>query len=211
MSLSNALHLLLRRWWVLLIAVALTVASTFYYTQRQPEVYTASGTLELRPAPTLSENQQISLVNILNNKRTTINHIARKATNNTMFSLIAQRLGYEVSVVANAKITAAALPETNLVVISASGSDPNAIAAIVNATGEILAEQHTDQVFEAIMIDTAQVPTKSAERPYQLMVSLGFASGLAIGMLLIFLEYGLVTFLAQRQKQAVAQTNLSKT
>ena len=203
LDLNAFLKALLRNWWLILLAVVITTASTAYFVLQQPPNYRASSTIEIVPSPALSENLSISLLNVLNNKRTTINTYARKATSNTMEEQVAQELGVPLEAVNGANITAVVPPDTLLIEIRAEATDPKLAADISNSVSGQLTSQALDKVMKINIIDVATPPSTPFEPQPVRIITLGAISGVVLGIAFAVLEYLFQGLLSRRNPKVV--------
>lgn len=195
---NTFLKALLRNWWLILLATAITTASTAYFVSQQPPNYRAESTIELVPSPALSENQAISILSVLNNKRTTINTYARKATSSTMAEQVAQTLNVPLAVVTGANITSVVPPDTLLVEIRAEATDPKLAADISNTVSKQLTSQALDKVMKINIIDVATPPSTPFEPQPARIITLGALFGGVLGIAFAVLEYLFQGLLSRR-------------
>lgn len=189
MSLQTFLRIMVRNWWLIVLAVVLTTGSTAFFVLRQQPIYRAVTTVELKPSVAIEDpNSILNVVNALT-RRNTINTIARKATSTTMQEQVAQKLNVSRDVIADANITAIALPETNLLEIRAESTSPEFAAAICNTVAQAVLGQTLEKVIEMEVIDPATPPeTPIAPQPVR-VITLGMVFGLILGIIFALLEY----------------------
>ena len=197
------LKALLRNWWLILLAIVVTTGSTAYFVSQQPPNYRASSTIELVPSPALTESQAISILSVLNNKRTTINTYARKATSNTMAEQVARGLNVPLSVVTGANINAVVPPDTLLVEIRAEATDPQLAADISNFVSKELITQALDKVMKINIIDVATPPATPFEPQPARIITLGAIFGVILGVAFAVLEYLFQGLLSRRNPKVV--------
>lgn len=174
---------LLRNWWVVVLAVLVTAGSTVFVGLQQDPIYQATATVELMPSPALGDSQMISIINVLSNRRTTINTYARRATSGTVKERVAERLGIPLSVVNAAGISASVLPETTLLEIRARANDPQLAANMSNAVAEELIRQVPDKVMIFELVDYANPASRPVEPQLTRLVSTGVVTGVVLGLL----------------------------
>jgi capsular polysaccharide biosynthesis protein len=187
MTLQQFVMLALRGWWVILLAVLVTVGSTAFFVSRQAPEYRASTTVELIPHIALNPNDVVDVYNLLD-KRNLSNTLARKAEGTSMVDLVATRLGVDPSVVSNANVSAVVLPDSNIIEIKASSSDPNLAAAISNTVADEMLGQTPDKILQIESIDAATPPsTPIAPQPTRMLV-LALFTGLVLGLMFVLIE-----------------------
>jgi uncharacterized protein involved in exopolysaccharide biosynthesis len=190
-SLQTFIRVILRNWWLILLTMLLTTGSAAFFVLRQQPVYQALTTIELKPSVAIEDpNSILNVVNALT-RRNTINTIARKATSSTMQEQVAKKLNVSKDVIADANITAIALPETNLIEIRAESTDPAFAAQICNTVAQAVLGQTLEKVIEMEVIDPATPPTSAiAPQPLR-VITLALLFGLALGIVFALIEYTL--------------------
>ncbi len=189
MSLSTFVRVLLRNWWLIVLATALTVGSTAVFVLVQKPVYEAATTVELKPSAVLEDpNQILNTINALT-RRNVINTIARKATSMSMHEEVAQTLGVPVSAVLSAQIRTITPPETNLIEVRARSTDPVFAATVANTVAQNMVGQDYEKVIAVEVIDPAIAPTSPvAPQPLRLL-TLGLMFGVIVGVAFALLEH----------------------
>lgn len=189
MSLSTFVRVLLRNWWLIVLATALTVGSTAVFVLVQKPVYEAATTVELKPSAVLEDpNQILNTINALT-RRNVINTIARKATSMSMHEEVAQTLGVPVSAVLSAQIRTITPPETNLIEVRARSTDPAFAATVANTVAQNMVGQDYEKVIAVEVIDPAMPPTSPvAPQPLRLL-TLGLVFGVILGVAFALLEH----------------------
>lgn len=193
MSLQTFLRIMIRNWWLILLAVVLTAGSTTIFVLQQQPIYRAVTTVELKPSVSLEDpNEILNTINALT-RRNTINTVARKATSTTMQEQVAQKLGVSRDVMLDANITAIALPDTNLLEIRAESTSPEFAAAIANTVAQAVLGQTYEKVIQMEVIDPAAAPTTPVAPQPVRVITLGLAFGLLLGIVFALLEHALQT------------------
>jgi polysaccharide biosynthesis transport protein len=188
MGLQQFLILVLRGWWLILLAVLVTAGSTAFFVSRQTPEYRASTTVELLPLSALEARDVVNVYDLLD-KRSISNTLARKAEGSAMAQQVANKLGIDVSVVTSANISAIVLPDSNIIEVSASSSSPDLAAAIGNTVAEEMLGQTPDKILEVEAIDRALPPgTPIAPQPTRMLI-LGLISGLVLGVIFVLVEH----------------------
>lgn len=187
MGLQQFLVLLLRGWWIVALSVLVTTASTAFFVSRQVPEYRALTTVELVPQSTLDQRYVVDVYNLLD-KRNISNTLARKAEGSSMAQLVADKIGVNLSVVNKADIAATVLPDSNLIEIQASSSNPDLAAAICNAVAEEMLGQTPDKILQVEALDRATPPSSPiAPQPTRLM-TLGLLSGVVLGIIFVLIN-----------------------
>ena len=203
MDLETFFRVLLRGWWLILLAVLVTAGSAAYAVSLQLPVYRATTTVQLRASEMLDDPRQIIDAQNSLERRTTINTVARIAIGNSMLEQVAKTLQIELDVVRNAEITAIVVPDTNVIEISARSVDPGYAAAIANTVAEELRKQLPEKVLQMAIIDSAVAPTVPIEPQPTRTITLGGMFGLALGVSFALLGYALQRLRARPELDSV--------
>ena len=191
MSLSTFVRVLIRNWWLIVLATALTVGSTAVFVLLQKPVYQASTIVELKPSVVLEDpNQILNTINALT-RRNVINTIARKATSMSMHEEVAREMGVPVEAVLSARVQTITPPETNLIEVRAQSTDPAFAAKVANTVAQKMLGQDYEKVISMEVIDPAVPPTSPiAPQPMRLL-TLGLIFGLILGVAFALMEHAL--------------------
>jgi len=191
MSLSTFVRVLIRNWWLIVLATALTVGSTAVFVLLQKPVYQAATIVELKPSVVLEDpNQILNTINALT-RRNVINTIARKATSMSMHEEVAREMGVPVEAVLSARVQTITPPETNLIEVRAQSVDPAFAAAVANTVAQKMLGQDYEKVISMEVIDPAVPPTSPiAPQPMRLL-TLGLIFGLILGVAFALMEHAL--------------------
>lgn len=182
MDIDTFFRVLLRGWWLILLAVLVTAGSAAYAVSLQAPVYRATTTVQLRPSELLDDPRLLIDAQNSLERRTTINTLARNAMGSSMKDQVAKALGIPLEVVEDAEIAAIVVPETNLIEVSARSTEPSYAAAIANTVSEALRKQVPDRVMEMTIIDRAVPPTVPIEPQPTRTITLGVLFGLVLGI-----------------------------
>jgi succinoglycan biosynthesis transport protein ExoP len=188
MDLQQFLRLVLRGWWVIALAVLVTVGSTAFFVGRQSPEYRAVTTVELVPQAALEDRYVVDVYNLLD-KRNLSNTMARKAEGSSMAQLVAGKLGVSQAVIDSANITAIVLPDSNIIEIRASSTDRELAAVIANTVADEMLGQNRGRILQLEAIDRATPPSAPIAPQLSRMLTLALVSGLVLGMLLVVLEH----------------------
>ena len=191
MSLSTFVRVLIRNWWLIVLATALTVGSTAVFVLLQKPVYQASTIVELKPSVVLEDpNLILNTINALT-RRNVINTIARKATSMSMHEEVAREMGVPVEAVLSARVQTITPPETNLIEVRAQSTDPAFAAAVANTVAQKMLGRDYEKVISIELIDPAVPPTSPiAPQPVRLL-TLGLVFGLILGVAFALMEHAL--------------------
>lgn len=187
MGFTQFISLLVRGWWIVLLATLVTVGSTAFFVSRQAPEYRASTTVELIPQSLLEAREVVDVYGLLD-RRNISNTLARKAEGSAMAQLVADKLGIEASIVRRADVAAIVLPDSNIIEISATSSNADLAASISNTIADEMLGQTPTIILDVEAIDRAAAPTSPiAPQPSRLLM-LALISGLVLGVVLVLLE-----------------------
>lgn len=191
MDISTFFRVLLTNWWLLLLSILVTAGTAAYTVSKQQPMYSATAQLELRPNALLQEPRDVVNVMVALDKRTIINTMARKATGSSMQMQVARSLGINQAVIADSKLTALVLPDTNLIDIQAQSTNPELAAAIVNSVARELTNQIPEKAVQLDITNEADPPTVPfAPQPVR-TITMGVLFGLLLGIVLALIGFAL--------------------
>jgi capsular polysaccharide biosynthesis protein len=202
MDLATFFRVLLRNWWLIVLSVITTAGSAAWVVSRQSPRYAATAQVWLRPSESLQEPRQVVDVFVALDKRTMINTIARMATSTSMMEHVSRSLGILPIVIEESELTAVVLPDTNLIDIRATNTNPELAAAIVNSVAQGLQAQVPDKALQLDIINAAAPPTEPVYPQPVRTITLGVLFGLALGIMFALFGYMLQHL---RTTQAVAE------
>ncbi len=193
MGLYAFIRILMRNWWLVVLATVLTTASTTVFVLVQKPIYQASTTIELKPSLSLEDpNQILNTINALT-RRNVINTIARKATSASMHEQVALTLSIPVEAVMATQVQTVTPPETNLIEVRAQSTDPAFAAAVANTVAQKMLGQDYEQVIAMEVIDPALPPTAPISPQPVRLITLGLVFGLVLGVAFALMEHALQT------------------
>ena len=186
LDLPNVIRLTMAGWWIALIILAITVATTAYATSQRERVYRASSTLAVIPSETVlgSREATINSINVLD-RRTIPNTFAEIARSRSTLVQAGRTAGYSEADLRNIRSSAAVLPETFVVRITVEADDPEHAAVLANG---VLAETGTYALsaypaYQARSLDRATPPTTPVSpQPFR-DIGLSALVGIALGLL----------------------------
>jgi capsular polysaccharide biosynthesis protein len=126
-----------RRWWVVLLAVALAVAAAAWATSRQKPVYRASTTMAVIPNSEVSGTEDVLRSLDTLERRTVVATFARIPSTAETRADAARRMGIDGRDIRSYQIRASVLPNTNIIKVDVEGPDPKGVAAVANAAAAV--------------------------------------------------------------------------
>ena len=175
---------ILRYWWVIVLTTASALFMGWYLTTRQVPSYRASATVVIVPSAKITNNREITEVYNTLDRRSVVATLAKMPLSKAVNDAVAQ----EIPDARNYEITSVVIPDTNILEISASGSDAQTAQAVVNASVQhaaVLAGQLLD-TFQLKSVDpatTARMTSPDPVRNYAAATLLGLGIGLALAFL----------------------------
>ncbi len=193
MEVRAYLAILLKRWWIILIAFAVVFAATFYFTSRQPQLYETKATFIIRPRSEIVVEDEFVRTLDLVSRRVEINTTFAEVANSRAIKRLAiERLQLPTEAQEGLSITGRVIGGTNVLEIAAQGRDPEVARDFANAVGAetVSYVQRLYDVFQLELLDEATTPRNPVSPNLPLNLALGTLLGLALGTGLVFLiEY----------------------
>jgi diguanylate cyclase (GGDEF)-like protein len=198
MELKTYLKVIIRRWWIILLVLAATLASTYVFTINQTPIYETVNTFIMRPRASFvtDEDEVVRVVDTLS-RRTEINTTYAEVASSTLIKKRAiERLGLSSRAKKGLSISSKVIAGTNILEISVQGPDPVVLKAFANAVSDETRDYVSNlyDVFELEPLDEAEIPTTPVKPKKMLNLAVGGILGLILGIVLVFLtEYLLET------------------
>lgn len=189
MELRRYLQIVGKRWWLVLAAIVATSSLTVFYTVGQPWIYESSGTFVVRPRA-VEADELVRAFDTLNRSVEINETYARIAESSLVTDRARAELGVDLP--PDLAIDASVVTGSNILQITVSGEDPQAVFELVRAAGneavEFVAE--LDDVFGLVPLEPAQLPTSPSSPNKPLTITLGVFLGLLLGIgLAVLVEY----------------------
>jgi len=192
MELRKYLALLVRGWWVILVATAVVYFSLTTITSRQPKVYSASTALVVSPSPAWVSNYK-EILDALSSldKRGIIVTYETVLGSDTIRQKAIDSLQLPPEKRGNIKVVAQAISEANAVQVTVEADGPEVAADMANAIAQqgISDLKNLYQVYELTQLDPAVAP-RVPIRPNPAQAYLGLPLGVLLGIaLVLFMNY----------------------
>jgi capsular polysaccharide biosynthesis protein len=178
-------HALRRGWWVVTLALAVSLATATFFTARQDRVYRASATIAVAPHESVAETADVLRSLETLERRSVIATFARIPGAPEARAATARRLA-DAGGLDGFRIEAAVLPNTNILKIDVEGPDPARVAAVANAAAEVTREEVRSlyRIFTTRMLSQASPPSRPVHpdprRNYVVAALLGVFLGLVL-------------------------------
>jgi succinoglycan biosynthesis transport protein ExoP len=178
MELGRCFNMIKRWWWLLVVGTIIPMGISYYFVSKQPVLYQAKVTLMVRTTalqPSLDPN--------------TAKRLAQAYTElvkrRPITQAVIQRLNLERSPEELAEqITAWIIPETSLLEIMVTDTNPQAAALIANALADELIKQSPGSV-DLTVIEPAVEPTQPVSGRSNLILPVAGAAGLALAVVFV--------------------------
>jgi len=195
MEIKMYLRLLQRRWWIVLLMVAMSLAATTYFTVNMEPVYESKATYIVRLSPFAEERNVISALNTLTSRTEIVATYAGVANS----SLIKNRAALALGLQTRDGLTVESQMDggTNIIEIIVEGPDPALVRDYTNALGAETVN-YVESLYETYrleLLDEASLPGAPIRPSLPQNLILGSLLGFVLGVgLVLFLEYLKVPF-----------------
>ena len=194
MELKLYLRILLSKWWLILIAIILTVVPTYFYVNNQPWIYEATTTFVIRPraSSTADTEEFVKAVDTLSNRVEINTTFAEVASSDIVKSRAVESLGLSGEERKGLKISSRVVAGTNVLEITVQGLDPGIARDVAEAVSVETVNYvgNLYDVFELEPLDLPEQSNKPVSPNKTLNIAVGGFFGVLLGISLIFLlEY----------------------
>jgi len=194
MELLNYLRILLKRWWIIIPIVLVTIGCTAFLTLRQVPIYSATTTFIVSPSTTIFSDPRsfLSGLDVLGARGSVANTYSDIATSRSIRNDTIQALGLNPDQAKTMNVTSKILAGTNVINITVEGPDPELITSFANKLGDITVKYVGELygVYDLKILDLAETPVFPIKPNLKLNLVLAAVLSLAMGVGLAFLtEY----------------------
>lgn len=181
------LRIVRRSWWVVVVCALTASNLALVLAYQQDPQYRAEASYLVRPGVSIEDNRD--LLNSffpLDGRALTVTY-AEILQSERMFATAAEELDIETGTLKLYKKSAVVLPESNVLVLSVSGPDPEVAASLVNTIGQLSIDYFSQlyQVYDVQLLDPAVTPTvpysPTPVRDAGIAGALGVAIGFGLG------------------------------
>lgn len=192
MEIKAYFKILIKRWWVLLLGLAIVVTATYIWTGMQEKVYQSEATFVLRP--------RSSTVVVEDDFVKALDMVSRRVEINTTFAEVATSRLIKNRALAqldspdtgNLSVSAVVVGGTNILSISVEGPDPVTTQEFCTLVGAETIQYVSElyDVFELQPLDPASFSKKPVRPTMALNLVIGSVLGLALGVgLALLIEF----------------------
>lgn len=183
-------------WWVVAVALVVSVASTAWIAWNQPPTYRANTTLVLAPIDGLGPTRDI--VDSLNtlDRRSVVATLATVPSSRTIENRAMAELKLTPAQLEPYVVKTAVVPDTNVIEVTVEGPDPRLAAAFAYAIAQqsILSTPAYYDIYALKILDVPVIPTEDVGpglvRKLLVGAILGLLIGIGAAMLLAYLALG---------------------
>lgn len=190
MDLFSYLQVVRRRWVFALLGLALTTGLTAMFVDSRPPVYEARGTLVVRPR-TVDPGDGLRAIETLTRGVEITSTFATIARSDLIKEHAQRRVGPGIDT-SGLKVSSEVLTTTNIVEVTVSGRDPEAVHALATAVADETMDYVGDlqQAFELQILDAPELPDDPVAPNRPLLLGTGVVLGCGIGVLFAVLAEG---------------------
>ena len=191
MELHHYLRIVRKRWPFVVIGFLLTTALTFVFVNRQPSIYESKATFVIR-ARTLNSADGVKAIDALTRGVEISSTFATVARSELIRERAEERMDSALNT-SGLRVSSEVLTSTNILELTVSGSDPDAVHGLATAIGDETVDYIAalQQVFELQNLDAPKVPTNPVAPNRRLILATGMVFGVAIGAVFALLAEGL--------------------
>ena len=179
-------RVLRERWWIIVVVTAAALLAAQHFTARQTRSYRATASATVAPSPELTETADLLRALETLERRTVLATFALLPRSRETTEAAAAALGLQAGDLSSYRISAAVVPNTNVIRIVVEGADAKQAAEVANAVSAATAVKAARlyRLFAVAPLDAA-VPLRAAVSPdpkRNMMVAgiLGLFLGLAM-------------------------------
>ena len=183
MELRSLLHILARRWWIVLPTVVITLGTAAVLALSMRPQYEASSTLIVTPAAGVAD-ETLSALAVISRQTEITDTYAQIAASRAVQREAAEALELSGDERRDVSIVSRLVPGTTLLSITARSSDPPLAAEYANAVSDALVAFVNDryEVFDVSIVDVASEPADPVSPNVPLTLAIGGVAGLALGV-----------------------------
>jgi len=193
MESKTYLHILARKWRIILASFLITFIATVVFTYTQPAAYQATGTYIVRVGATFQDDRGfVSALDTLSRRVEIASTYAEVTSSRMIRNLAADALGLSLEQREQLSVDSRLIAGTNILEITVEGRDPALVRDFANAVGAqtVAYVQKLYEAYELEPLDQAMLPESPVRPDKVLILSLGGLFGLILGAgLALITEY----------------------
>jgi len=190
MDFHTYLQIMRRRWLYTAIGFLLTAGLTVAFVNDQPSIYESKGTFVIRPRTADSEDD-LRAIDTLTRGVEISSTFATVARSDLIRDRAKLRLDAGLST-SGTKVTSEVVTSTNILEVSVTGGDPEAVHALAIAVGDetVVYVANLQRVYELQILDAPRLSDRPVAPNRPLIIGTGIALGLGVGMVFALLAEG---------------------
>lgn len=202
MQLRIYTRILLKGWWLILLAILLSVSVALVVTIRQTPIYKTSTTFLVSPAKSLESTSLGNTLyswDLISRREGAMATYVEIATSRSVLNAAYSELALTKSQLKNINVTSEVVPSTNIIKVTVEADDPRLAKTVADMVGQktITYIQGLSEVYDLKPLDVAFVPP-SPSKPQRtqnlvLAVLLGSVVGVGAAFLLHYLRWPVQT------------------
>ncbi len=183
MELRSLVHLVVKRWWLVLAAFVVTLGVAIGFTFTQAPRYSSSTTLVVAPSVEL-EDDALSALTVIARQTEITDTYAQIAASGTIQDAAADALQLAPEDRADTQLASRLVTGTTLLEISTTASTPELASDYANAVADSLVEYVAANfgIFEVSVLDTGGISADPVSPDVPLNLALGIGAGLLLGV-----------------------------
>lgn len=191
MELKTYIRILMRKWWIVIPAFLITFASTMAFTFAQAPTYRATATFVMSPSGVQGDvGSFVNYLDIMSRRPEIANTYTEIAMSDQVRHVVVAAIGLSPAQNDSIAVESKQRAGTNIIEITAEGSDPVLIADFANRLGSATIA-YVEKLYEAYQLsslDPAIPPTAPLKPNKPLNLAVGATLGLVLGVALAFLS-----------------------
>lgn len=191
MELKTYIRILMRKWWIVIPAFLITFTSTMAFTFAQAPTYRATATFIMSPTGVQGDvGNFVNYLDIMSRRPEIANTYTQVAMSDQIRHTVVEALGLSPAQNDHIAVESKLRAGTNIIEVTAEGSDPVLIADFANRLGNATIA-YVEKLYEAYQLaalDPAIPPTAPLKPNKPLNLAVGATLGLVLGVALAFLS-----------------------
>ncbi len=183
MELRSLLHIIVRRWWLVLPTLLITFGTAAVLALSQSPEYEAGTTMIVTPAADVAD-ETLSALAVISRQSEITDTYAQLAASRVVQREAAEALGLTGDERRDVRIDSRLVPGTTLLTVTARSSDPQLVSSYANAVSDALVAFVDDRyaVFDVSVVDIASVPDQPVAPNVPLTLAIGAVAGVLLGI-----------------------------
>ncbi len=190
MDLKNYFLIVLKGWWLILLAVLVAVTTALVVSYSQVPIYRTWATFVVSPTPSFEElNDFTRSLDTLANRDSIMSTYAEIATSKALLKEAREEIGLSKEQTKYLSVSSEYIHSTNILKISVESDDPAVAKAVADVVGQKAIDYVEDlyEIYRMRLLDPAYTPRTPAKPNIKDNVVLAAVLGFVVGVGLAFL------------------------